>query len=160
MNADIRVFSRRMLPQHIAAIVVLTVVGAVLAWGRTPPMTVVSNSIHTPQVQPGGTLTVTRKVEWLRPDCRDAVMTAEFVDSMGFHHLMSANDLGKPYTDSMSIQSDWPIPFTMPWGKATYRSRLSFSCFPFDRWWPIEVDLPDLTFQVVETPSVSQGGGL
>jgi len=119
--------------------------------GRMTPIKVLQSETTTPQVTRGGVFTVERQVKWLRPDCVNVRITAEFIDSLapvGFSHNMPTIDLGFPRYE-LNTSRDWQVPLNMPWGEATYKSTLVFECFPFYGAWPITVELPPLKFAVV-----------
>lgn len=139
-----RAFVDRIVPFVIAG-----TIGLLGVWGRAIPVDVLDSSI-TPSVKPGQNFVVSREMKWRRWDCVDVEMSAVLIDSQTFHHALQAKDIGTPnyYINS---SHEWPVPFTMPWGRTIYQGRLSFECFPFYRLWPVTVVLPELTFDVIPT---------
>ena len=113
---------------------------------RSEPIAVVGNQI-TPEVEPGGSITVTREVDWYRPDCTEAAVSAVITDSMQFNHLLDAKVI--PIRREMDTSRTFMVPFAIPWGRTIYQSDLTFSCAPFFKAWPIKVRLPELEFQVL-----------
>jgi hypothetical protein len=133
--------------QHVAAMATALIVAAIVVWARLPPIDVVESRVETLAVGPGDMLVIKRKVKWLRSDCTEATVSAAMVDSLGFHHTLEAKHLGVPNA-AASTEREWPVPYTMPWGQATYRSTLQFTCPPLFEAWPITVALPELKFTV------------
>jgi hypothetical protein len=139
--------TRRMIYQNIAAATTAIVVVAALSWSRIPPVEVIDSHVSTPIVERGGFFDVDRTLVWLRRDCEKEYVTSMIVDSLGFNHMMEAKFLGAPSLSAKS-RREWQVPYTMPQGAATYRSKISFYCQPFFSIWPIEVSMPDLRFMV------------
>lgn len=150
-------FSRRMFWQHVIALSTIIIAAVILIWGRAAPSRIIASHI-TPTVKPGETITVTRHIQWLRSDCRWLYVTGDLIDSMGFHHTFAKKFLGRPVGVAY-YQREWPVPFTMPWGKSTFRSTVSFGCFPFYGLWPIELWQPELYFHVIPPTKDVSGGG-
>lgn len=132
----------------VAAFAVVTAI-----FGRVAPVKVLDSIVATPEVAPGGTFSLHRRVKWQRSDCTDVKISADIIDALapaGYHHAMKSIDLGAPRPEITDIGREWQIPFGMPWGEATYRAYLQFECFPFYGLWPIEIALPELKFMVIQ----------
>ena len=136
-----------MIMQHVMAATIGIAVAGAVVWSRIPPVEVVGSHVSTPVVDRGGYLDVDRQLSWLRSDCNKEYVTAVIVDSLGYNHTMDARFLGAPSLSARS-RREWQVPYTMPQGDATYRSKINFHCPPFFGAWPIEVSLPDLKFTV------------
>jgi hypothetical protein len=121
----------------------------VVVFGRIDPVKVLSITAKTPQVKPGDYFVVDQLVEWRRYDCTDAMIAADFVDSLKYHHNTAVINAGVPHYGQDHVIREWQVPFTIPWGPTTYKSSVTFQCFPFYFAWPITIDIPDVQFAVV-----------
>ncbi len=121
--------------------------------GRLPPVKVLGIVPQTSQVKPGDYFVVDQQVKWIRFDCINVTITADFVDALKYHHNTAIIDVGSPHYSQDHILREWQVPFTMPWGQTTYKSTVTFQCFPFYGTWPISINLPDVEFTVI--PPVS-----
>lgn len=139
--------------QHVLAALVMLTVSGILVWGRTPPVEVISTTILTPKVRPGEFFVVSRQLRSLRPDCWGAEVDGWLFDSLTppHPHALGVVQLGKSELGRRGTDRAWQVPYSMPWGRACYESRLVASCFPFYSLWPIEVVLSsgERCFEVV-----------
>lgn len=140
-------FSRPMVSQHVWALAVLLALVAALAWVRRDPVEIHGAEI-TPEVKAGQMLRVTRYGKFLRSDCNRTV-SMWIVDSQGTPWPRVAEMTGRAIAQTPTISREIPVPYSASWGKARYLQQISYACFPFGEFWPIVVDLPELTFVIV-----------
>jgi hypothetical protein len=142
--------------QHLAALAGAVAVSGTVAWGRLEPITVLDSWIVPGEVHPGEFVQAERVVKWNRHGCWSYIASTNLVDALKppFTHQVEARLYGLPDYDTVTNR-EWQVPFTMPWGVTKLHTSLSFSCFPFFTAWPVVVELPELTFDVVPP----KGGG-
>jgi len=133
--------------QHITAAIAALSLAWMVSWGRLEPITVIASSV-TQSVHPGDFIEARREVKFHRWDCWSYSASTSLTDSLRYKHQIESRDFGLPNRNSVSNR-EWQIPFTMPFGQAKIETDLSFSCMPFFKAWPIVVELPELTFNVI-----------
>ena len=137
---------RTMIDRYVPA-VIAAVLGGVFLWGRMIPIDVLHSEV-TSTVQRGGWIEVQRHLKWYRWDCWSYEASTTFIDSLRYSHMVEVKHYGLPSLDDFT-DHEWQVPFVMPYGPTKISTDLAMSCFPFFTAWPVKVELPDLTFEVV-----------
>lgn len=143
--------------EHLRAaagtLLIVIPLGVWLHFDRMPPLEYIRTELSPSPAVEGGSLTVTRYVNWTRK-C-DGEIYRELVRPNG--QLVNYTKNYRPYPYRLGEQSG-STTFRLPTmlmsgeqsGVAIYRGRLRFlNCGVTSRWWPIEVSFQEVSFPVV-----------
>lgn len=114
--------------------------GTIAWWAgdRRLPVNILTTEVITPEVKPGGRLTVRQKIEYVR-DC-PAHVDRTVYDDATHREFLPDIDYERPPTGlgirTVTFEIDIP-PFFVP-GMGTYRAQPNYWCNPLQKfWWPI-----------------------
>jgi hypothetical protein len=141
----------RILNAFILALILFGV-ATVTFWlqDRTPPVTILDETVETPTVERRAQLRVRYVIE-RKKTCQVYLEQMVFDAQRGRFILETQSYLSEPLgRDEFAVVLD--VPAQMTTGFARYRATRNYYCNPVQRFldWPITVTQPDLSFEVVE----------
>ena len=143
---------RRIVYHLFIAIICVAIVSPfVFLFGdRSSPYMYIRGYIDHEQFMPGDKI----DVHWsgiYRRDCPGQIFRS-VTDAAKAVHLLEV--IPDPVGDDpVGIEVEWTRSFILPLavaeGRSIYRAHAEYWCSPIQRWWPIKVSPPDISFNVV-----------
>lgn len=128
----------------------MAALGGALSWwtvNRDLPVEVISRTVLTPEIKPGGDLLIRREV-FRAKDCPTQV-DRFIIDANGRRWILEDQDFasfGKLGLDTYTTAT--PTPPSMAEGKATYSSATTYRCNPVQEFFPLRTRSPPIEFLV------------
>lgn len=146
-----------MIKRHlvIAAAAAAVMAPALIVFDRSPPAEIISTEVRPNRVIAGECATVLYTAR-INRSCASHVEPRIYT-SLNHVWPLAPFDSGGPHeTGVKTFAYSMCLPWTILATDATYRQKMTFACRPFDDWWPIEMELPPVKFQIVESPTTRQ----
>lgn len=124
------------------------------------PLVLVVGDRSTPYVYIGGSIegdAIPGQVSYVhwkgmyRRNCTGQFFRKIVDSGDNIHSLLVIPD--PPDDDEMNVEVEWSRAFIVPLGamegQATYRVYADYWCNPFQSFWPIRINIPDISFNIV-----------
>ena len=143
------------IKRHLAPAVVAAGLGWVLfnVLDREPPFTVIDVSVTPRTVNAGSDAQINWDLKWRRTNCQ-ITSSPELVTPSGVVFKFVSRDVPR----ERMIQNpghSFHVPWTFLTGTTSYRSTITYRCNWVQRIWPVEVEMPNVPFDVVGLPGVT-----
>jgi hypothetical protein len=124
---------------------------------RAPPYIVTGGKIEPENPAPGSQISVLWEVKSVRscPASPRQSVTRTIVDSKNVRHDYAPVEAlyGKGTQGHPEIKRTVELPASIPPGPARYSSIACYACNPLQQLWPVCITMPEILFEVMESPT-------